>query len=210
MVLKNPIALLLLLFFTLFQSCNDTVKQNSSATEIENLGTEHFLENDGIKIQLPKDYKRYSSAKYEGLLKDLVKGKALELEQKRLRHLRKIDGHHYIYFDDKTKSTVLVNTIQNERMLREDAKSILSDIVRDQTEVSSITKQEFTKISANYSEGTKANIFKSVFKVSDKKNKKTNYFQHKYYISSKDRYIIIDINTPLELDFDPYLETIKL
>jgi hypothetical protein len=209
MVLKKP-TITLLIFFALFQSCNETTKKNQKSTENKNLGTEHFLENDGIQIQLPSDYKRYSSAKYEALLKDFIKGKALELEQKRLRHLRKIDGHHYIYFDNQTKSTVLINTIQHEPMEKEDAKSILSDIVRDQAEASGITKQDFTKVSANYIEGTTAKIFKSLFKVIDKENNKVDHFQHKYYISSKDRYIIIDINTPIELDFDPYLETIRL
>jgi hypothetical protein len=206
---KQITALLLTLLVCL--SCNDSKTSNAQeATTTTTLGTKHFLENDGIRIELPEDYKRYSSAKYEALLKDLLKGKALELEQQRLKHLRKIEGNNYIYFNENTKSTILINTVEPKPMLKEDATAILSDIVRDQAEISSITKQEFSKISANYSPGITANIFKSIFKVTEKKTKNAVQFQHKYYISTKDRYVIIDINTPSELDFDPYLETIRL
>lgn len=193
-------------------SCNEnkTTKATSNTVDKETSHTEnHFLENDGIQIELPKNFARYSSAKYEALLSNFIKGPDLELEQKHLSHLRKIDGNLYIYFDDKSNSTITLNTFPYQPITKDDAKAILADIVRDQTETSKNTKKEFTKLSSNYSDGKSAQVLKSVFSIKKKKEKKPEQYQHKYYISSKDKYIIIEIRTPLELDFDPYLEKIS-
>ena len=209
MVLRKSIVVFFVLLSGIFYSCEEKTKktqENINKTNV--LDTKHFLENDGVQLVLPENFERYSSAKYEALLKDLIKGKELELEQKRLSHLRKIDGSHYIYFNDKTKSTITINTLPHKPLSKEDAKNILSDIVRDQNEIKRITNKEFTKISANYSEITSAQIFKSYFKITDKK-KKTNRFQHIYYISSKDKYLVIDVNSSTEIDFDTYLEKLK-
>ncbi len=203
--------IILVLLFCFANACKDgkidigdTPKEEVSIAD----ANVNFLEEDGIQLTLPEAFKRYSSAKYEALLKKFVKGKALELEQQRLRHLRKIDGNHYIFFDESTNSTITVNTIAHEPILKEDAKTILADIIRDQNEISKITKTEFEKISANYSESAAAQIFKTHFKVTDKKKKTTRY-QRKYYISTKDKYMIMDINTASEIDFDQYLQKIK-
>ena len=205
----------LLCFIGLFQSCdNKTSKDETPQTsEAENvLGNSHFLENDGIQLFLPDNFDRYSSAKYEALMATFLEGSELKIEQQRLRHLRKIDGNHYVFFDDSMKSTITVNTLPFQPITKDDATTILTDIIRDQNEIGKATKKEYTKITTSYSNSTSAQVLKSVFKVSDqsKRRKKTeNRFQHKYYISSNDKYIIIDINTSLEIDFDKYLEQIK-
>ena len=207
--------ILMLCMVVHFVSCNDKKSSNSTSgttLKTETLGEAHFLENDGIQLQLPNNFERYSSAKYEALMETFLKGPILKLEQQRLRHLRKIDGNHYIFFHDSTKSTITVNTLQYQPITKEDAKTILADIIRDQNEIGRITKKEYTRISTSYSDGVSAQVLKSVFKVSDKtkKKKKTeDRFQHKYYISSQDNYVIIDVNTSMDIDFDKYLEKIK-
>ena len=214
MVLKKPIATILLVLISLFLSCNDNTK-NEVSTEKDNTklsvsSNSQFLEDDGIQLMLPENFKRYSAAEYEVILKTLAKGKILDLEEKRLRHLRNIDGNHYIYYDKESKSTILVNTIPYSPILRQNATSILADITRDLSEICKITKQDFSKITGKYNETTSAQIFKSIHKVSDKRKKKPTRYQHKYYIAfPKDKNLIIDINTTLELDFDKYLAKIK-
>jgi len=207
--------LLALCITVCFVSCKDkssATNTNETAVTTETIGQSHFLENDGIQLQLPDNFKRYSSAKYEALMETFLKGPMLTLEQQRLRHLRKIDGNHYIFFDDSTKSTITVNTLPTQPITKDDAKTILADIIRDQNEIGKVIKKDYTKIATSYSDGASAQILKSVFKVTDKNKKKKNpevRFQHKYYIASKDKYIIIDVNTPLDIDFDKYLEKIK-
>ena len=169
MVLKKPIVTFLLTLLLLFLSCDDKTKNkvisdnNSYESSISN--NTQFLENDGIKLLLPENFKRYSSAEYEVILKTLTKGKILDLEEKRLRHLRNIDGNHYIYFDKASKSTILVNTIPYTPILRKNATSILADITRDLIEICKISKQDFSKVTGKYSETPKAQIFKSIHKV---------------------------------------------
>ena len=214
MVLKKPIVTFLLTLLSLFISCDDKTKNevisdnNSYESSISN--NTQFLENDGIKLLLPENFKRYSSAEYEVILKTLTKGKILDLEEKRLRHLRNIDGNHYIYFDKASKSTILVNTIPYVPILRKNATSILADITRDLIEICKISKQDFSKVTGKYSETPKAQIFKSIHKVFDKGKKNSTRYLHKYYIAfPKDKNLIIDINTTLEFDFDKYLAKIK-
>lgn len=211
MTLRKKITALLFIAALGIYSCNDNKKSTTALTDNNTIeGNEQFLENDGIQLLLPKGFERISSAKYESILRDVKKGKALDIEQKRLSHLRKIDGNNYIFFDEKSKSSILVNTLPQEPILKEDAKTILADIVRDQAEISKVTKQKFSKISASYNESGFTQVFKSVFKVTDKQNKIPEYFEHKYYISTKDNYMIIDMTTPLEIDFDKYLTKIKM
>ncbi|WP_296377936.1 hypothetical protein [Winogradskyella sp.] len=214
MVLRKPIVTVLLTLVLLFVSCNDKTKNEvdsvNKSNELAISNNTQFLEDDGIQLLLPENFKRYSSAEYEVVLKTLAKGKILDLEEKRLRHLRNIDGNHYIYFDKASKSTILVNTIPFAPILKQNASSILADITRDLSEFCKMTKQDFSKITGKYSETPSVQIFKSVHKVYDKRKKNSTRYQHKYYLAfSKDKNLIIDINTTLDFDFDNYLAKIK-
>lgn len=205
---KSIVAFLVILSFAL-QSCDDKTKENNNSavsnSTIADSKDLHYLENDGIRIILPEHFERYSSARYESVLNSIASGKTFEVERDRLKHLRNVDGNNYIYFDTVSKSTITINTITHKPVLREDAKTLLADIIRDQSEISKKTDLEFTRITAKYNESVYFQVFKAVFKVSDKK-KKTESFQHNYYISSKDKSLIISLSTPLDMDFDPYLE----
>jgi hypothetical protein len=209
MVFRKPIVVVLTVLSLVFLSCDDKTKQpkNSTVTNktIANSKDFHYLENDGIRMILPKNFERYSAARYESILDSLATGKAFEIEKKRLRHIRTIDGNNYIYFDPVSKSTITINAIPHKHILREDAKTLLSDMIRDQTDISKETDLEFTKITAKYNESVYFQVFKAIFKVTDKKKKKES-FQHNYYISSKDKSLVISLSTALDIDFDTYLE----
>lgn len=214
MLLRKPTLIFIAILTLAFQSCdqNKATKTETTTTKTENTvsANQQFLEDDGITLVLPDNFERYSSAEYQAVLKTLVEGKQLDLEEKRLRHLRNIDGNHYIYYDKSSKSTILINSLPYAPIPRENAKSILADITRDLTESSKITKLDFEKVTAKFSSTPSTQIFKSIYKISDKKKKKPTRYEHKYYLAfSNDKNLNIDINTTLDIDFDTYLEKIK-
>ena len=210
MVLRKSIVVILVIFVSLHLSCKDTNENKTSTPNTTAnttvFGPVNYLENDGIRMILHSNFERYSASKYESVLDSISSGKTFEIERDRLKHLRNIDGNNYIFFDKNSNSTLTINTIPYKKVLRADAKTLLSDIVRDQYQITNETGAKFIKVTAKYNESATTQIFKAIFKVIPKKKKAKESFIHTYYISSKDKSLVINLKTTLDMDFDPYLE----
>ena len=198
------IPVLIALSFTL-QSCKNETKTKGTFNSSDIETKRHILENDGIQLFLHVEFERYSASKYESLLDSLVNKKEFELERERLKNIRKLDGNNYIYYASNLGTTFLANTIPYAPIAKQDAQKLLGIIQQNQSSISKDTNVEFTRITAKFRALPSAQIFKAIFRVDEKKGDKS-FFQQAYFINSNQKSILINITTPIDIDFDPYIE----
>ena len=209
MVLRKSIVTILAVFCLFLLGCKDVTKEIDSWTTEENKstvkGTTHYLNNDGIRIVLPEAFKRFSAAEYEAVVNEILPKKDREPELDRLRTLRNMDGNFYVFFDKESYSTYTANAIPYKPISRKDATNLLALIRENQEKATENRKVEITKVTAKYNDNGMAQIFKAIFKIKDlKTNSET--FQTAYFISSNDKTVLIQLSTPIQVDFDPYLQ----
>jgi hypothetical protein len=214
MVLRKSIVLLLSVFCLSLTSCLEVANEISDWTKIDDInqidGKTHYLGDDGIKLFLPTTFKKYSTIEYLNLLDSLVvDNEEMELERTRVKYMRELEGNHYIYFDKTLNATYTLNTIPYLPITRQDAKFILGIVRQSQEEMSMLSDLEYEKITAKHNDNGKTQIFKAIFKITDTK-KQQKGFQHAYYISSKNKTVLINLMAPFEANFDPFLEKMIL
>ncbi|MDO1500056.1 hypothetical protein Q2T40_07915 [Winogradskyella maritima] len=190
-------------------SCKDLEKDiddiTNPAPTSENIGSTHYLNEDGIKIVLPDGFKKLSAYEYEQILKKIAPKKQLDAELKRLKEQRTMDGNFYLFFDEASGSTYTANTIPYTPISRKDATNLLSLIRKNQEEFLEDKNTNVIKVTAKYSAGVSAEVFKAIFKVDNTKTK-TSYHQTGYFISSNDKTVMINLTTRDLVDFDPYIQ----
>ncbi len=203
----------LLLVVVTFQSClnvaNDVKSWIELNAEDEIFGKYHMLEDDGIKIYLPDVFKRYSSVEYQQLLDSLATKKDYEYESKRLKSMRELEGNLYLYFDETTRSTYSINTMPYMPLYKRDAQYLLGMIRLGNERVAENTDLKFTKITAKYNASNGPQIFKVVHRI-DNEAKQTSTFSTTYIISSNHKTVFINLTTPFDAYFDPFLQKMIL
>lgn len=192
-----------------FYSCLEVAKEVKGWMETENIsdviGNFHYLENDGIKVYLPEAFKKYSSVEYEIILDSLTTKENFEFESKRLKILREMEGDFYIFFDSISNSTYTINTMPYMPLYRRDAQMILGMIGQNNDQLSRNSGFEINKISAKYNETNGTQIFKAIHQVSQVGNLNMAV-NTTYIISSNHKTVFINLTTPYQVNFDPYLQ----
>lgn len=214
MVLKKPIVISLSIIRLLLTSCIEVANEIKDWTQYDDInkveGTTHYLGDDGIKLFLPTTFKKFSTIEYLSLLDSLVVDNTeMEIERTRVKHMRELEGNHYIYFDNTINSTYTLNSIPYLPISRQDAKYILGMIRQGQEQLSSQTDLEYEKITAKHNDNGNTQIFKAIFKISNSKLNQEAY-QHAYYISSNQKTVLIHLMAPFEVNFNPFLEKMIL
>lgn len=214
MILKKPIVLISVLLPLLFTSCFEVAKEINDWTQInasnQVFGKQHYLDKDGIKVFLPESFKRYNSVEYNQLIDSLVvNNDKLEIEQKRLKTMREMEGNHYIFFDSTAHSTYTINTIPYTPITRQDAKYLLGIIRQNQDNLSQLTDLKYTKLTAKHNNNGNTQVFKAIYKVENEDNYHP-VFQHMYFVSSNKKTAFINLSTPFDVNFDPFLEKMIL
>ncbi len=206
---KSYILLIISTATVLFVSCLNLANEaqnwieNESAENIP--GKFHFLDDTGTKIYLPTDFERFSLAKYQKLLDSLTTKKEYNFEIDRLNALRKMEGALYIFFDKNTRSTYTINTVPFFKFSRQSASQLLGLIQSNNQKTAKNSNITFTKISVKYGGTVNQQLFKAVYKVTDKKTKK-EAFNSSYIISSNDKTVFVQLTTAFEADFDSFIE----
>lgn len=214
MVLRKTIFLIFGIFILFLTSCFEVAKEIQDWTQVNTsdqlLGKQHFLDNDGIKVFLPESFKPYNAVEYTALIDSLVvNNEDLEIERARLRNIREMEGNYYIFFDSTANSSYTINTIPYTPITRQDAKYLLGIIRQNQEEMSSVTDLDYTKITAKHNNNGETQIFKAIFKIEDRKIHHQAY-QHVYFVSSNKKTALINLTTPFDVNFDPFLEKMIL
>ena len=214
MVLRKTIILFLGMSILLLTSCFEVAKELQDWTQLSTsdqiIGKQHFLNDDGIKVFLPESFKPYNAVEYNQLIDSLVVNNTkLEIEHARLKTMREMEGNHYIFFDSTANSTYTINTIPYTPITRQDAKYLLGLIRKNQDQLSKLTDLDYTKVTAKHNNNGNTQVFKAIYKV---ENKKLNHqiFQHIYFVSSNKKTAFINLSTPFDVNFDPFLEKMIL
>jgi hypothetical protein len=199
----------LIVFTFLITSCLNLTNEAQSWLENENVenipGKYHFLDDTGTKIYLPTDFERFSLAKYQKLLGSLTTKKENNFEIDRLNVLRKMEGSLYIFFDKNTRSTYTINTIPFFKFSKKSAGQLLGLIQSNNQKLAKNSDITFTKLSAKYGGNVNQQLFKAIYKVKNKKIKQ-EVFNSSYIISSNDKTVFVQLTTPFEADFNPFIE----
>lgn len=192
----------------LFFGCGQIAKETlawyeASATE-EVEGKYNRLENDGIKLFLPSSFKRYSSVEYEKLLKSKLTEDEVNFEMQRIRQMREMAGDVYIFFDDLSYTTCIVNTVPYSPFNKQDAKFLLGMISANQDKLYPTTKRRYNKITAKFNSVDDTQIFKAVYEVSGPEYE-LPIFSNVYVMSSNQKTAFINYTSVYSNSFDPYV-----
>lgn len=211
MFLKNTInfilACLVILTSITLTSCSQLEKEDSTLNNLT--GDYHFLSDKGVKIFLPTDFKKHTLVEYQNLLKEEKNKKSSAFKIERLNMLRKMEGNFYIFFNKTSQSTFTANTIPYFEFNKNDANQLLSYIKLTNENKTSKKEVKLSKITAKYTGNKKQQIFKSIHKIENLKSK-TESYNTAYIISSNDKTVILQLLSPEEVDFDSYIQKIKM
>ncbi|MBT8245502.1 MAG: hypothetical protein HKP48_11525 [Winogradskyella sp.] len=209
MISKKSIVISLLSLVFILQSCKENSKlQNILDNEEPTttlIGNKHILEEDGIQLQLPEDFKRLSVAEYSKILNQKKNRTKFNIEREELKNVRSLNGNSYIFFNEKNNSSYYINTIPYSEIKKDDAQKLLGIIRQNQNDVSKKSKVKFDRLTAKFKSTTGAQIFKAIFKAEFEKTKNTQY-QHSYFINSNEKSVLLTLITSKEINFDKYIE----
>ena len=208
---KNRFKISFFIIALLCASCVQVGKEMVSWVDAEEteqvFGAYHFLDANGTEIYLPEDFEKYSIASYQKVINKLAAEDQVNNEFNRLNNLNKMKGDFYIFFDEKTNATCTVNTMPYTPLSKREAQQFLG-IMRLNAEKSVRNKNiSFKKITARYS-GTPENcIFKSIYKA---EGEKLETFTSSYFITSNNKTIFLQLSTPFEAYFDPFIKKFRM
>jgi len=211
----NPIRHILLITIGLsFLSCNEIAKETGNWIETDVTtsipGEYHFLSDQGTKVFLPKEFKKYSLSEFQNLLDSLfTKKEDFKRETARLNSIANMEGNLHIFYDPMSRSDIMINTVPYFQFSKESASQLLGFIKINQDNKKLNKDLKFTKITAKFGGNSQQQIFKAIYKIENTKLK-TEHFSTSYIISSNDKTIIIRLTTPIEVQFDPYIEKINM
>lgn len=169
----------------------------------------HYLEDDDIKITLPVTFERYEIADYKKLLDSVVSKEQYKAEVDRLNNLKDIEGNLYLFIDRDYAVSYTINTMEYTPFTKQDAQYLLNVVGDELRATAKKQKLEVEKITAKYSGAVSQQIFKTVYKVSDPKKKET-WYTSTYFVSANDKTVVVQVITPFEIDFNPFIEQMIL
>lgn len=207
----NKLSLYIALFFLTLCSCSQIDNKANDSIKTENpndiSGIYHFLSDKGVKVFLPKTYDKLTLVDYQNLLKKDKKNSEFKIE--RLNALKKMEGNFHIFFDASSQSTFTVNTVPYYEFDKEDANQLLSYIKLTNESEALKKDRKLTKVTAKYTGSTRQQIFKSIHKI-ENKTSKTETYNTAYIISSNDKTVIMQLLTPTQVEFDSYIQKLKM
>lgn len=183
---------------------NDEIEQRSSQTSDQ----EYLLEEDGIKITLPTGFNRYTAVEYQDYLNTQYKNEELKFENERFSQLRRMDGTLYIYVNPEDQAVYTFNSTPPTNLENIDAQALLNMVQSKHAEVEKVSKHKYEKVTARFNSNTSNKIFKAIYKVTGEDISEP-YFAHTYIISNDNKTLYINLYSPGELDFDPYIEKMR-
>ncbi|MFC7358267.1 hypothetical protein ACFQO1_11245 [Jejudonia soesokkakensis] len=166
--------------------------------------TTHFLEYNGVKIYLPSRYELYSYVKYQSLIDSLLTKQEYKMESYRLNQLTEMDGKLYLFYDQDKKASVSIKATPHIAFTREDAQELLNSISYDNQNLPDRNKLEIEKVSAKFNGTVNQQVFKTVYKFSEKKTKNT-WYQTNYTMSSNKKTILLEFTEAQLNDYDSYI-----
>lgn len=217
--MNRPIfkSIAILVFVTLFackekNETKNTESNSETETEIETetsavSGTVHFLDYSGIKVLLPEGYEQYSLVRYQELLESVLTKEEFKMENYRLTQLKDMEGSLYLFYNKENKSNISINATPHIPFEKENAQELLNGIALDNQNLPNLEKLSIEKVEAKFSGTKNQQVFKAVYKFTDKKTK-NHWFTTNYIISANEKTLFMEITQPELINYNPYIEKI--
>lgn len=207
--------LLLGLFFSssLLFSCMEAVKESQKVI-LENqkptLEGKFFpIENQGIRLFLPKEFKKLSKQEYLELIEQHADTLAISSENERLRNLYRLGQEIYLFQHTTSGSILSVLPTDYVKFNKSDAQMLLNQIRYNHDEINATSGVIFNKQEARFFETKEAQVFKAIYKVIVPK-KQNEFNRQIYFVSFNNKSFALTLETASVVDFDPYLEKIRI
>ncbi len=212
---RTATATAILLFFVtlLMTSCVEAVKESQKII-LENqkppLEGKFFpIESQGIRLFLPKEFKKLSKSEYLERIDTIEDSLTVGLENERLRNLYR-SGHEIFLFQHISSGSIL-SMIPTDyfKFNKADAQIILNQIRYTHDEINALTGVIFNKQEARFFETKEAQVFKAIYQVIIPETA-AEFNKQVYFVSFNKKSFALTLETPFVVDFDPYLEKIRI
>jgi len=201
----------------LFIQCKEVAEKTIETIEKTNkppLEGKFFpLERQGIKIFLPKEFNRIDNDNYVDFLKNIpITEENIEIEKRRIQDIER--SGHEVYLFEYMGSGSILNVITTKYILfdRDDAQMLLNSIKMEHDRHTYEQGHYFEKIEAKFMGSNETQIFKAIYEVTPpaKDESSNSYFKQVYFVSFNKKAFSLILETPFLVDFDPYLEKIRV
>lgn len=211
---KIVLCIIILFAFTQCKELSDKTIEVIEKTQKPKLEGKFFsLQKEGIKIFLPKEFNRIEKENYIDFMKSIsISDADIETEKRRIIEIEK--GGHAVYLFEYIGSGSILNVITTQYIPfnRDDAQMLLNSIKMEHDHHSYVLGYNFEKLEAKFMGSNETQIFKAIYKVTppDEKDDKKTFFKQVYFISFNKKTFSLILETPVLVDFDPYLEKIRV
>lgn len=202
------ITLFLISCSTVIKEAGNWIEKSNSSTSNYLTGNYFSLEKNTVKTFLPEGFKRYTIEQYRVALDSSIAKNSISNEIRRLENMRDIKGSFGLFFDPDSGSTYTINTLPYINFNRNDAKSLLSIIKQNNDKLSLMTDLNFKKLTATYSKNKNFTMFRSIFQIDNFKTDMRGFGTF-YIVSANKQTFLINLTTPVQVNFDRYLEKMK-
>ena len=204
---------MILLSFLGMSSCTEVIKESQKVlkeTQKPIVEGKFFpLETEGIKMYLPKEFKKLSKSEYLEFVEKSTDTLAVNLEKERLRDLARSQSKVYFFQHTSSNSILTVFPTEYIKFTKSDAQMLLNDIKYHHDVISEQSGILFTKKEARFFETAEAQIFKSIYSISSE-DLIGDFYKQIYFVSFNNKSFALTLETPFLVDFDPYLEKIRV
>jgi len=212
----KKIFLIGLLMFSFIQ-CKEVTDKTIEAlekTQKPKLEGKFFpLQKENIKIFLPKEFNRIEKGNYPDFLKSIELSDAhIEEEKRRIQEIEK--AGHEVYLFEYIGSGSILNVITTKYIPfnKDDAQMLLNSIKMEHDHYSYVHGHSFEKLEAKFMGSNETQIFKAIYKVTppDEMENMNPFFKQVYFVSFNKKTFSLILESPFEVNFDPYLEKIRV
>lgn len=204
---------MILLCFLGMSSCTEVIKESQKVlkeTQKPIVEGKFFpLETEGIKMYLPKEFKKLSKSEYLEFVEKSTDTLAVNLEKERLRDLARSQSKVYFFQHTSSNSILTVFPTEYIKFSKSDAQMLLNDIKFHHDLITEKTGLLYTKKEARFFETKEAQIFKSIYSISSE-DLIGDFYKQIYFVSFNKKSFALTLETPFLVDFDPYLEKIRV
>ncbi len=182
------------------------------------LGLYYTLEKDQIKLCLPEGYRKLSESEIRSFHESIKNEEERYYYEKAYEQRKVARGNHYDFYNEELFSEVNVNTLPYMPFNKRDASQLLYYLRKNNERYQRATGIVHNKIKATYIGQQGLQVFKAKYRLTrfnaddDAQNNEEEYEMYStiYLISSKQKTFILNILTPYEMDFDPFIRKIQL
>lgn len=208
-MIKKYFSLLLILF--LFSACQQVIEktaENLVTEKKELIGKYHTLKSEKIKVFLPKEFNYLTTKNYLEYIEKSRDTFLLNTEKQRIDFVK--NTGRKIYFFEHFESASIA-TIMPEKYIEfssRDAKYLLA-VIDKTIKSNSQPYTQYELLESQFKGNKNLKIFKAIYEAKSPKIEMKIY-KHVYFISYNKKSVLFNLETPVQIDCDPYIEKIRI